>query len=157
MGEAMTQKPNDREIEIRMMTTRCRHFTGAHQTCAANLDPRAVTGGADLGWVTRMPCHQVIEPKNGERAICQSYAPWTREEAERRVDRSTAQRDALFSAYAVLKADAAAKGLRKGNGGSGSVDCPACHAGTVKYTIAGSNGHMWARCSNGSCNLRFME
>lgn len=39
----------------------------------------------------------------------------------------------------------------KGNGGGGFVSCPVCKSGTLHYTVAGYNGHMWGRCSTKDC------
>lgn len=51
--------------------------------------------------------------------------------------------------------DAETKGLKKGNGGCSDLACVIC-GGTVKYTVAGNNGHVWARCSTDDC-VRFMQ
>jgi len=34
--------------------------------------------------------------------------------------------------------------------------CPVCEKGIVTYSISGSNGHVWARCSTDGC-VRFMQ
>lgn len=49
--------------------------------------------------------------------------------------------------------DAKAKGLKKGNGGLGTCPCPC--GGTIEYSVASYNGHMWLRCD--SCNTRIMQ
>jgi hypothetical protein len=34
--------------------------------------------------------------------------------------------------------------------------CPLCGKGIIKYSIAGSNGHVWARCTTENC-VAFMQ
>lgn len=36
-------------------------------------------------------------------------------------------------------------------GKTGSLDCPACNAGKVKWTRAPNNGHLWASCTTPHC------
>ncbi len=38
---------------------------------------------------------------------------------------------------------------------SGFMECPICHSGTLKYSVA-FNGHIWAGCSTKDC-VRFLE
>lgn len=42
-------------------------------------------------------------------------------------------------------------GLGKGHGGIGSVSCPRCKTGMVRYTVASCNGHMHGVCSTPFC------
>lgn len=62
----------------------------------------------------------------------------------------------LFKAFAAAKADAQQKGLRRGHAGSGEIPCPACGTGTLRYTVAAVNGHMWGACTTAEC-ARWME
>lgn len=39
--------------------------------------------------------------------------------------------------------------------GAGSIDCPVCEKGTLRYSRA-SNGHVHALCTNADC-VRWME
>ena len=36
-------------------------------------------------------------------------------------------------------------------GKQGTIDCPVCEGGKVRWTRAPSNGHLWARCSTPNC------
>ena len=61
------------------------------------------------------------------------------------------QRDQQYiQAMNAAVADAKARGFGKGNPGDGSVPCPACQ-GTLSYSVAGSNGHIWGKCSTAGC------
>lgn len=63
--------------------------------------------------------------------------------------------DALEALVAV-QADAMAHGLRRGKGGTGRVQCPVCGDGEIRYSVAESNGHIWASCSTHGC-VRWMQ
>lgn len=62
----------------------------------------------------------------------------------------------MLTALAEAKKDAKAKGLKCGNGGAGSLPCPVCKTGTIRYSVASVNGHMMARCSTAGC-VSWME
>ena len=51
----------------------------------------------------------------------------------------------------VAHKDAKEKGIVKGVGGSSSCPCPVCNKGTIKYSVASSNGHMHGRCTTEGC------
>lgn len=61
----------------------------------------------------------------------------------------------FLEAVAALKADASARGFKRGNGGAGEIVCPV-DGGRLRYSVAGCNGHMMAACSNQGC-VRFVE
>jgi hypothetical protein len=52
--------------------------------------------------------------------------------------------------------DAKEKGFKTGNGGQSSFKCTICPNGTVRYSVASVNGHIWAACSTPGC-LRFLQ
>ncbi len=46
---------------------------------------------------------------------------------------------------------------RKGTlGGSGTIDCPVCGTGVLRFSRAGYNGHIHAACTTETC-VRWME
>lgn len=53
-------------------------------------------------------------------------------------------------AIAAVSEDAKAKGLKKGHGGTGSIECPICK-GRLNYSVASHNGHIWGACQNPTC------
>jgi len=61
------------------------------------------------------------------------------------------QRDQQFmEAMRAVGADVKARGLGKGNPGDGSITCPVCQ-GTLSYSVAGGNGHIWGKCATEGC------
>lgn len=64
--------------------------------------------------------------------------------------------DSLVLAMAAVALDVKRRGLKRGHGGQGEVDCPACGRGKIKYSVASYNGHLAALCSTKRC-LRFMQ
>lgn len=44
----------------------------------------------------------------------------------------------------------------KARGVSGTIKCPVCGEGDLSYSIAHSNGHIWAKCSTKDC-VAWME
>lgn len=62
----------------------------------------------------------------------------------------------FLKGFAAARADANAKGLKRGNGGRGQIPCPCCNGGTLHYSVANYNGHMWGSCSNKEC-VRWMQ
>ena len=57
---------------------------------------------------------------------------------------------AIAVKVAVIEATGGKRGVQ------GSVPCPVCASGTVRYSVASCNGHVWAACSTKGC-VRFME
>jgi ribosomal protein S27E len=62
----------------------------------------------------------------------------------------------LIAALGAAKDDAKAHGLGRGHGGTGSVKCPSCENGTIRYSVAGVNGHMHACRTTKGC-VAWME
>jgi hypothetical protein len=53
-------------------------------------------------------------------------------------------------------AHAKAAGLKRGHGGAGEMPCPSGCGGTLKYSVASVNGHLWGACTTAGC-ARWME
>ena len=64
-------------------------------------------------------------------------------------------KEAIRAVEAVHK-DAKEKGLKKAHGGTAEMKCPICVDGTIHYSVASCNGHIYAGCSTQYC-IRFME
>lgn len=62
----------------------------------------------------------------------------------------------LMIAIHATHQDATGKGFKRGNGGKSSLKCPICKTGTINYSVAGVNGHIWARCTSQDC-VSFIE
>lgn len=52
--------------------------------------------------------------------------------------------------------DAKGKGLKKGNGGQSELPCPSGCGGTLRYSVASVNGHIWGSCTTKGC-VSWME
>jgi hypothetical protein len=61
----------------------------------------------------------------------------------------------FLRAVKAAKDHAKTVGLKKGHGGIGETKCPNCE-GTIKYSVASVNGHMWGSCSTEGC-AKWME
>ena len=61
-----------------------------------------------------------------------------------------------MKAMAAAHEDARMRGLGKGSGGTGEVDCLKCGTGTITYAVSSYNGHMHGSCSTPKC-LAWME
>lgn len=118
-----------------MKPTTCIHFTGVqHDACAAgvrydSLDPRGLKSACLSPAAT---CGSRVYPTPEE--IAADTAAW--EITFQRVDLARA---------AIVARHGKARGL------ASEMPCPACNAGTLRYSIA-SNGHIHAACSAGCCS-----
>lgn len=147
-----------RDQLINMAMTECQHFSGVQRdACKVGVNYRELVGGEDLGYATRIPClGGKHEAKNGPRAECSKFSAMPREEAEAHADRVLKSQDNCLLAMAKAHEHARASRLKKGTGGRGELPCPACEKGTLRYSVAGINGHMHAACSDQAC-VRWME
>lgn len=128
----------------------CRHYTYRHAgldgirrgdlggpACARGIplgEPRATN--ACMPEPVGSTCSQREEYTEAER---QAWAAWK--------DEGMARMVVVMAAIpgSASKADRATWGT------SGSFTCPACEVGTVRWTRAGSNGHLHAACSTPNC------
>ena len=136
---------SEREQTIAWEMGQCRHFNGIqNERCAAGVAYRELCGDAP-GWAKDMPCLLKGSIK------CDLLSLKTREEAEKEADMWEHQINKTVGAINAAKSDAKSRGLKRGNGGRGEVKCPACPDGTLRYTVAGVNGHMHAKCTTEDC------
>jgi hypothetical protein len=138
---AKTKAERDEEYVQRYMR-RCKHFTGImDDVCEAGVRYDDVRETSTRPY--RLPC---LDPE----LPCGARALPTRSEAE--ADR--AETDASFERIRkALAAIREAAGGRRGVGGT--IACPNC-GGRLGYSIAGSNGHVHARCETPRC-VSFMQ
>ena len=133
----------------------CRHFNGTvNIRCKAGVCYLHLAGDGP-GYSHRLPCCPGLkhDPSYGDRVPCESYSPLTDQEWEAKEQ----ERRARYERYA--KAEPFFEAIRKANKGrsaSGSDPCPVCGTGTLRWSIAGCNGHIHARCSTAGC-LAFMQ
>jgi hypothetical protein len=145
MTERMT-KAQLRGHNIEVAMQKCRHFTGTQtKVCKA---------GVNYDDVMPIPCIGRIRTEV-EPAVCEKKSCWTREEAiENEAKREEQTARFMLGLHAAHEA-AKALGLKKGHGGVGTVECPVCH-GTLRFTVASYNGHLWGRCDTQGC-LSWMQ
>ena len=150
---------NDHELMVKRETQTCRFYRGTthHETCLADVNLRELVGGPDLGWGTRLPClGRLFEAKNGERATCDKRSCWTVEEAEARELDHQRRIEHAMTAMNAARQHAKSQGFKKGRGGEGELSCPVCQTGTLRYSVAAYNGHLWGACSTDNC-VRWMQ
>lgn len=120
---------------------RCIHFTGLiREVCEAGVRYRDVRDESKRPY--GFPCLKRTEATT----TCDRCQFPTAEEA------AAAERkmlDALARVGVARAAIVEATGGRRGV--SGTIPCPCCEAGTLRYSVAGSNGHIHAHCSTDGC------
>lgn len=139
---------------------RCKHFTGtSNQCCSAGVryvnvelthEPFEYQGqfGATYKATKSLPC---IRSHNHCGAVCEKLEFPTPEEIAAKVVR---EREGFAK---VVKARAAIVDrlgpFKKGRSRDerGSIPCPNCEGGTLAYSRAAYNGHVWGKCSTEGC------
>jgi hypothetical protein len=143
------KKAELRERGILRTMESCRHFTGVqHEECKAGIRYNSVNV---IGPIPCIPFN-TASPRNE----CELKSCWTREEAE--TNQAELERRSVEGLRAAFAAHthAGEKGFKKGNGGQGSLKCPVCQEGTLRYGVASYNGHMHAACTKAGC-VSWME
>ena len=144
---------------------RCKHFDGINFTepekrCKAGVLMQSVIveqpykyrqgkGGAVYTSGYSMPCFSDDDPLHVCHCEHQAF-PTPTEIAEHDAE-VRASFDRVVLVRNAIIADAGGK-----RGVAGKIPCPACKNGTVGYSIAALNGHVWARCSTEGC-VAWME
>lgn len=149
-GEEEGGRMTIREQFIASAQRSCRHFNGIqNKKCGAGVEyqPSSMT--------MTMPC---IPAHVNERAAwpCELFEIMSQQDAEKESDERIAAMERTAKARHAAKDDAKAKGFGKGHGGLGSITCPSCDGGTLRYSVASYNGHMHGRCSTTGC-VSWME
>lgn len=130
----------------------CKHYRGMHKkdTCEAGVAFSSLPGHGTQLFMTRCPCF-------GPRSGCEKAEYPTPEE----VAASEAAMKKRFNGVVIARArivEACGGEWSRGcPGKSGVIDCPVCNcADSLRYSRAGVNGHIHARCSTEGC-LSWME
>lgn len=134
-----------REQFIKSAMDSCRHFNGIqNKTCKAGVAYKE--GSATVA----APC--IPRFVNGRDAwACDLFEIMSLTEAAEEADGSIVRMNKTIKARHAAKEDATSKGFGKGHGGIGSIPCPCCEGGTLRYSVASYNGHMHGRCSTSGC------
>jgi hypothetical protein len=139
----------DRERRLRKLTTDCQHFRGIqHTTCEAGVNMRELVGGDDHGWAARAPCLPSLDTP---AVTCPKFKTRTKEEAEKVLVDSDKRLGDTRTAIVACSRDAKEKGFGQGHGGASYIPCPVCKTGTLRYSVASLNGHLWGQCSTSGC------
>lgn len=149
-------------MRTRAFVDKCRHFTGVSSRAdgsrlAYNSSERGqCAAGVYYDDVQKpgsmMPCFHP-EP-NRPRAECEKCSWKTPEEI---IAETAAREEAFQKSMARLALcrpaiiEHSGYTARNQNGASGTLPCPACKTGTLHYSVAGSNGHVHARCTTPGC------
>ena len=130
------------EHNLQTIMRKCRHFTGVkNKVCKA---------GVNYDTLVPIPCIGRVGAKI-EPAFCEKKSCPTREEAIE-IDKERAEHTKRFVvALSAAHDDAKKKGYKKGHGGKDSLPCPVCKTGTLHYSVASYNGHLWGQCSTKDC------
>lgn len=136
----MRERGSEHNLQVWMR--KCRHFNGVqNKVCEA---------GVNYDDVTPIPCIG-LDNTEVRQAICEKKSCWTREEAIN-IEKKRAESTKKFVvALGAAHDDAKKKGLKQGHGGKDSLPCPVCKTGTLHYSVAGVNGHLWGQCSTKDC------
>lgn len=154
--EIARKRAADKE-EARTRTT-CIHFTGISFSgtdrgkCKAGV-PYGQFADSNGNLFGNMPCiNMAID-------TCPMRELPTEEQVKlerQRIEKGMENLDNFAKAHKAAKDHAKHQGLIRGNGGRGSLPCPICLTGTLRYSVAGLNGHMHAACTTNDC-MRWME
>lgn len=143
----MKSKDEIREHNIEVSMLKCRYFNGVqNKTCKA---------GVNYDDVVPIPCIGYRPLDTVKQAECTKKSCWTREEAIKNEEEAEAATKRFFSGFKAAQEAAARLGLKKGNGGTGTTECPVCK-GVLRFSVASYNGHMWGQCDTKDC-LSWMQ
>lgn len=133
----------------------CIHYKGfQHDCCHAGVNYKELGGQYAAQTLPCVPSFRTDPRPTGSSlppaVACEHFRLRTPEEVAAYEAESKKRTELVFSVMAAVMEDAKQKGFKKGNGGCGSITCPACE-GTVRYSIAGYNGHCHGQCSTNGC------
>jgi hypothetical protein len=122
----------------------CIHFTGIqNQTCKANVPYEKARDESTKPY--KFAC------LDADTDVCPLREYPTSEQVDAAEAEMNRRLDQLRVAMPACRADAKSKGFGKGHGGQSSIACPVCESGTLRYSVAGYNGHMHGRCTTEGC------
>jgi hypothetical protein len=120
----------------------CKHFTGVqNEFCAVGVKYDSVSSKSPPFGI---PCLMKALP-------CLKREFLTAEEEAAK----QAEMDKWLANTFQVRAEIVKRAAGK-RGVSGAFECPICKVGKLRYSIAGCNGHIHARCSTDDC-ICFME
>ena len=143
----MRKSDGSRMRLIEQTLNKCKNFNGmVNGQCKAGVtyaDVRVVTEGKPH----RYPCWI----SDGCTSGCQHAVFPTQEEAEERERKVQKSMENYTTARNAIVAHTEGK-----RGVAGSIECPVCKTGVLRFSIAGCNGHIHAKCNSEGC-VSWME
>lgn len=141
----LNEKKGEKMMNVKRDTW-CRHRTAFDKeqfpVCKVGVDYHQFPRPMDA-----MPC---IGKNAAARALCPQYSGWTDEEITAR------DKDRHESFERIIKTrNAIVANIESTGNSTGSIQCPCCSDGCVRYSRA-SNGHVHAGCTTEGC-VRWME
>ena len=139
-----------------MRTGFCKHFRamGEHKTCSAGVTYETLGGNLSMLW----PCFFKGEPPTDKSPLCSlALYPTAEERAAEEAEEAEDKRrfDGFVRARAAIVKACGGPWRRGYPSQGGVIDCPAC-LGALRYSRAGVNGHIHARCETVGC-VAWME
>jgi hypothetical protein len=139
-----------------MRTGNCRHFTGLmNDACDVGVAYATVRDESVRPF--RLPCLTVSWRNKTEpcATTCPKFSAFTANEEKAQMTEFAKATDRMLLARTAIVA-VVGKWTKGSGNASGTMTCPCCKAGTLRYSRAGYNGHIHAACSTSEC-VRWME
>lgn len=127
----------------------CKHYTGTAygDTCKAGVKYELVV----LGKGTPECSYPCFKNRNPLGAKCSEQVFETTEETAARKAEDAKQFERFGKVRTAIVAHLGGPWKKGMPGNTGSIPCPCCAGGTVRFTRAGYNGHIHAVCSTAGC------
>jgi hypothetical protein len=120
---------------------KCIHFNGVmNDCCKAGVSYSAIRVGH------LFPCF-----KGDSLDTCDKREFPSDEQVAARVNEIEANTARTMTAMVAVCDEAKRLGLKNGKGGGGQIECPVCKTGTLGFSVASYNGHIWGKCSTKDC------
>lgn len=149
-----------------MKRGKCVHYNGTvNERCNAGVNYKELAGDPHhTGYGLRLPCHSAdyksFSGKPLPRADAVSYCDKRREPTDAEIAEHEAESKRMFEDTMVAR-KAIVEHLggpwKEGvKGAAGSIECPVCKTGSLRFSRAGINGHIHAQCKTVGC-VAWME
>jgi hypothetical protein len=132
---------------------KCRHFNGLmNAACDAGVSYASVKQTRTGGHGFNFPCFK----DRMEGCACEKQSFQTDAEINAEIEESDRRFQNTMTARMAIVEHLGGTWKRGSPGVSGSIACPVCKAGTLRFSRAAVNGHIHARCSTADC-VAWME
>jgi hypothetical protein len=132
---------------------KCKHYNGTvNDACEAGIKYESVRlqGVPGKGW--NLPCLK----DHSEGCSCDKLEFYTDAEIKAQIEESHRSFENTMKARQAIVAKLAPYKKGQSQSVGGEIPCPVCAKGTLRYSRAGYNGHIHARCSTVGC-VAWME